>query len=105
MAPYPHMPATAQPSGTGVFACTYTATGSEGTDVTVSIGKTMFDATYAVVFSSAGGTSGTDSKQSSGVEVVDIPIASRTTTTFRIVLGQQPAVGDKLQFIIMGNLA
>lgn len=98
-----HMPATAQPGSFAVFPVTYTATGSEGTDFSVPLGVTMSSTTYGVYSQSAGGTSG-DGTQSSGVEVVDLPIASRTTTTFRVVLGQQPAAGDQLQFLVTGTV-
>lgn len=105
MAPYPHMPAGAQPIASTFSSrpVTYTATGAEGVDFNVPIGYTMADTTYAVVWASGGGTSGAGANQSSGVPIVDMPIASRTTTTFRVVLGQALAAGDKLQFVVTGS--
>lgn len=95
-----------QPAGSvfGNVIVDYTGTGGEGTDFTVPINATMADDDYAVTWSSAGGSSG-DGTQTSGVEVVDIPIASRTTTAFRVVLGSALAAGDELQFVVTGNLA
>lgn len=83
----------------------YVGTGSEGADFTVPLGATAADTSYAITWASAGGTSGGDSKQTSGVEVVDLPIADRTTAQFRVVLGQALAAGDKLQFVITGSFA
>lgn len=100
-----HMPAIAQPAGVATVPVVYVATGIEGADLTIPIPRPMFDTAYSIVFSSGGGTSGDDSKQSSGVEVVDMPTASRTTTTFRVVLGQQPAAGDVLNFLLFGTVA
>ena len=85
------------------FAVTYTATGSEGTDFTIPIGATLASGSYAVIVQSAGGAS-VDGTQSSGVEVIDLPITNRTTTTFRIVLGQALAPGDVLQFLVTGSV-
>lgn len=99
------MPSNAGPSGyQAFFAVNYTGTGSEGTDFTVSLGTTMSDTNYAIAYASAGGTNG-DGTQTSGMEVVDMPVAARTTTTFRVVLGAPMAAGDKLQFLILGNRA
>jgi hypothetical protein len=83
------------------FTVPYVATGVEGTDVTMQIGYTMYDLMYSIVAANSGGTSG-DGTQSSGVQVADIPKASRTTTTFRVVFGQQPAAGDAFEFLVSG---
>lgn len=101
-----HMPTSAQPAGQSYrsLIVRYTGIGSEGTDITVPIGTPMLDTTYAVTVTSAGGTSG-DGTQTSGVEVVDMPRASRTTTQFRVVLGQALAAGDVLEFIVTGTVA
>lgn len=102
--PYPHMPASGLLGNYSVFPVTYVGLGTEGTDFSVPIGKTMTDATYGVFAQSSGGTSG-DGTQTSGVEVVDLPIASRTTTAFRVVLGSTLAAGDTLQFLINGTVS
>lgn len=102
--PYPHMPASGLPGNYSVFPVTYTGTGAEGTDFVVPIGATMSSTAYGVFSQSAGGTSG-DGSQTSGVEVVDMPIASRTTTAFRVVLGSALAAGDTLQFLINGMVS
>lgn len=101
------MPSFSNPgivSGASLVLVNYIGTGAEGTDVTMTIPNAMANATYAVLVASAGGTSG-DGTQASAVEVVDMPIASRTTTTFRVVLGKSLTAGDKLQFVVAGTLA
>lgn len=100
-----HMPTNGQPTGSTFSSkpITYVGTGLEGFDFIVPIGATMADALYAITWASAGGVSGGDGKQTSGVEIVDLPLASRTTTQFRVVLGQALAAGDKLQFVITGS--
>lgn len=104
--PYPHMPTGGSVAGTlyRSVIVNYVGTGLEGSDFLVPIGATMADTAYAVTVASAGGSSG-DGTQTSGVEVVDMPIASRTTTQFRVVLGAPLAAGDKLQFVVTGNVS
>ena len=101
------MPTGGSPSGSSFRSVivNYVGTGLEGSDFVVPIGATAADLLYAITWASAGGTSGGDSKQTSGVEVLDLPIADRTTTQFRVVLGQPLAAGDKLQFVLTGNFA
>lgn len=99
------MPAIAQASGTGIIGLTYTATGSEGTDVTITIGKTMFSTSYTVVASFGGGVSGFDGRLAANVRTIDLPTSSRTTTTFRMLLGGALTAGDIINFIIVGTFA
>jgi hypothetical protein len=106
--PYPHMPANVGPPPSGglqSFAVDYTATGSEGTDFTVSLGSmVMADATYSVMTQSAGGASG-DGTEASGVELMDIPKAGRAVGHFRVVIGAPLHVGDILEFLITGTVS
>jgi hypothetical protein len=105
--PYPHMPTTTIPIPTGgfqSFSVDYTATGSEGTDFNVPIGKVMADTTYSVMMQSAGGTSG-DGTEASGVELLDIPKAGRGLGQFRVLIGAPLHVGDVLEFLITGTVS
>jgi hypothetical protein len=102
------MPAGTLPpvtNGFQTFQVLYTATGSEGTDFNVPLGKTMADLTYSIAYRSAGGTSGSDSKQSSGVELLDIPVTGQQLGQFRIVLGSTLTLGDVLAFTISGTVS
>lgn len=94
----------ASSEGFRTFAVGYTATGSEGTDFTVTLQNAMANTSYSVFAANAGGTSG-DGSQSSGVDVIDLPVASRTQTAFRVVLGASLAAGDQLQFLVAGVVA
>jgi hypothetical protein len=105
--PYPHVPAGEFPpvtTGLQTFAVDYTATGSEGTDFNVAIGKTMLDTTYSVMMQSAGGTSG-DGTEASGVELLDIPKAGRALGQFRVVIGSALGTGDVLEFLVTGTVS
>jgi hypothetical protein len=105
--PYPHMPAgTFTPSTGGFqsFVVDYTATGSEGTDFNVPIGKVMADTSYGVVMQSAGGTQG-DGTESGGVQLLDIPKAGRAIGQFRVLIGSPLTAGDILEFVIMGTVS
>lgn len=86
------------------FSLRYVATGSEGTDFDVPLGSTMADTSYSVTCSSAGGVRG-DGTESSGVDVPDMPVAGRTTTEFRVLLGQALASGDILEFTVAGMVS
>jgi hypothetical protein len=100
-----HIPPSAQSSGYRTIAVRYTGLGDSATDLTIAIGVTMFDTTYAVTCSSAGGLSG-DGHQASGLGYVDLPIVDRTTTTFRAILPLGGlAAGDVLEFVVQGNAA
>jgi hypothetical protein len=99
-----HIAPSAQPTGFRTIAVRYTGLGDGATDLTIAIGATMFDTSYAVTCSFAGGISG-DGHQSSGVGFCDLPIADRTKTTFRALLQFGGlAVGDVLEFIVQGNV-
>lgn len=100
-----HIPPSAQSSGFRTIVVAYTGLGDGVTEVSMDIGATMFDTSYAVTCQSAGGTSG-DGHQSSGVGQVDIPRADRTRTTFRVLLPLGGlAAGDVLEFVVQGNAA
>lgn len=88
-------------TGTGstevVYRYTYTATGSEGTDFTVTPGVTMSSDDYEVMCSNKGAGA-------SGVFIPDMPDAlagDRTTTTFRVLTSDQMPAGHKLAFLIV----
>lgn len=88
-------------TGTGsdstVTRVTYTATGAEGTDFTVTIPATMASDDYEVMWSSKGAGS-------SGVPIIDCPdslAGDRTTTTFRVVTSDVLVAGAKIAFIVV----
>ncbi len=74
---------------------TYTATGAEGTDFSVTIGVTMAADTYGVF--------------PAPVDVVNVPVLScpnalgtdRTTTAFRVLTADVLTVGDKIEFLVV----
>jgi hypothetical protein len=71
----------------------YTATGSEGTDFTVSIGSSMPDANYKLSWSTEGVTN---------LPILDCPTANgdRTASTFRVTPAAALTAGDKLVFFL-----
>jgi hypothetical protein len=103
---YPHMPAGTLPPDTGgdqTFSVRYTALGTEPTTgFYVPIGKTMANTNYGISYRSAGGTSGSDGKQSSGVQLFDIPATEQQLGQFWIVPSVQLGAGDVLEFTIDG---
>ena len=78
-----------------VTTVNYTATGSEGTDFTITIGATMASDVYFVVPTTRGVTN---------VPIMDCPdslAGDRTTTTFRVVTADVLTAGDKLCFLVV----
>lgn len=90
-----HMPTSSQPSNTGTVSgliiVAYTATGSEGTSFSVSIGQTMADTNYSVMWAPQGMTN---------FPLLDLPTAGRTTTAFPVTTAVQFAAGEVLHFWI-----
>ena len=80
-----------------VLNVNYTATGSEGTDFTVTIGATMASDVYGVYPANAGAGA-------SGAFLPDCPdlvAGDRTTTTFRVLVADQMPAGHRLDFLIV----
>lgn len=69
----------------------YTATGAEGTDFTVSIGATLAASDYGMTWAPAGVAS---------LPILDLPEDDRTTTQFRVLVGDPLTAGDRLDFFI-----
>lgn len=92
-----HMPVSSELTADLLLTTvTYTATGSEGLTITVPIGRTMADATYAVFDANNGVTSVPD---------VDLPTAGRTTTAFPVVTAVQMPAGTQLAFLVVQGAA
>jgi hypothetical protein len=74
---------------------TYTATGSEGSSFMVSIGTTLSNDDYAVLWAPSG---------VQNIPLLDLPNAlagDRTTTQFRVTIGGEAlAAGEVLTFVI-----
>jgi len=80
-----------------VHRYTYTATGAEGTDFTVTFGATCASDDYEVMWGSKGAGS-------SGVPIIDCPdtlAGDRTTTTFRVVTSDVLIAGAKIGFVVV----
>lgn len=87
---------TGDVSNVNVRRVTYTATGAEGTDFTVTIGgAAMASDDYEVLWAPKGVTT---------VPIPDLPdvvAGDRTTTTFRVVTADVLTSGDKLGFVVV----
>lgn len=73
---------------------TYTATGAEGTDFNVSIGATLAADDYELTWAPAG---------VAALPILDLPSAlagDRTTSQFRVLVGDALTAGDVLKFFI-----
>jgi hypothetical protein len=82
--------------GSTIRIVTYTATGAEGTDFTVSIGATLALDTYEVGYFGAAGAA--------IIPVFDFPAAlagDRTTTTFRVLSSSVLTAADVFKFQII----
>jgi len=89
-----------QPPSKGFVTVLYTATGSEGSDFMVSIGVTMTNNQYQVLWGPRGDLQ--------NVPLIDLPEGpgNRTTTEFRVLVGGLGlAAGEKLVFIVFGDVA
>ena len=93
-----HMPITPdlEPQPILFVAVVYTATGSEGTDFMVSIGRTMADTSYVVLETAA---------TVAAVPSLEVPRAGQTTTQFEVVINGPLTAGDLLTFLVIQGAA
>lgn len=90
-----HMPTFDNPQNLAVghLVVSYVATGAEGMDFAVPIGRTLSGVTYAVLWAPSGVTN---------LPIADLPngVGDRTTTQFRVTTAAPLTAGDKLTFVI-----
>ncbi len=69
----------------------YTATGTEGVDFVVPIGLTLPSAGYGLSWAPAG---------MAAIPAVDLPVAGRTTNSFRVLINAALTAGDVILFTV-----
>lgn len=77
-----------------IVSVEYTATGGEGVDFMVTIGITMKNSNYDVLWAPEG---------ENAIPVVDLPnklTTDRTSTQFRVLMNAQVSSGDKITFLL-----